>query len=89
VSDLPSERGFPQAEAARQEDRDPVMQAGDTPRKNRQLAGNGEFCGETHLLCRRSVGISGGRKRGFELWNNCCDKAFKLRRKWRATNRPI
>ena len=23
----------------------------------------------------------------FDCWNNCCDKAFKLRRKWRAPNR--
>jgi hypothetical protein len=22
----------------------------------------------------------------FDCWNNCCDKAFKLRRKWSAPN---
>jgi hypothetical protein len=28
-------------------------------------------------------------RRSMQGWNNCCDKAFKLRRKWRAPNRPI
>ena len=34
------------------------------------------------MHCRRSVGIS--LPQPIRVRNNCCDKAFRLRRKWRA-----
>jgi hypothetical protein len=61
-------RGFPQAGSGFSRDRDRVMQVGDSWRGNRQTGP-----GRLEHMPRQPMRSDGG--------NNCCDKAFKLRRK--------